>query len=112
MPAWWVEISWLPRKGEEPNGVGYCLMVKSQIRPATLLTMANRAKKPAMLDKTGAFANGLNSRRSMAIPPAKESASVRMKAPQDGGPHGIICQDMKVENIAISPWAKLRWSIA
>src|ERR1700761_8851259 len=34
MPAWWVEISWLPRKGEEPNGVGYCLMVKSQIRPA------------------------------------------------------------------------------
>ena len=35
MPAWWVEISWLPRNGEDPNGVGYCLMVKSQIRPAT-----------------------------------------------------------------------------
>ncbi|XFF02180.1 hypothetical protein ACQ3JU_0010 (plasmid) [Bradyrhizobium guangxiense] len=40
MPAWWVEISWLPRNGEEPNGVGYCLMVKSQIRPAEELMIA------------------------------------------------------------------------
>src|ERR1700759_2357994 len=34
MPAWWVEISWLPRNGEDPNGGGYCLMGKSQRRPA------------------------------------------------------------------------------
>ena len=25
MPAWWVEISWLPRNGEDPNGVGILL---------------------------------------------------------------------------------------
>src|SRR3954470_4725059 len=112
MPAWWVEISWLPRKGEDPNGVGYCLMVKSQIRPATELTMANSAMKPATLVSTGAFASGLDSSRSMMMPPAKDIASVRMKAPQYGTPHCIICQDMKVENIAISPWAKFRWSIA
>jgi len=47
MPAWWVEISWLPRNGEDPNGVGYCLMVKSQIRPAKLLMIPYNAMKPA-----------------------------------------------------------------
>src|SRR5437660_882332 len=55
MPAWWVEISWLPRNGEEPNGVGYCLMVKSQVSPATLLMMANSAMKPATLVRIGEF---------------------------------------------------------
>ena len=112
MPAWWVEISWLPRKGEDPNGVGYCLMVKSQISPATLLTIANNAMKPATLVRIGALASGLNSSRSMAMPPAKEMISVARKAHQYGMPHCISCQEMKVENIAISPWAKLRWSIA
>ena len=66
MPAWWVEISWLPRNGEDPNGVGYCLMVKSQIRPATLLMIANSAMKPATLVRIGAFASGLNSSRSIS----------------------------------------------
>ena len=82
MPAWWVEISWLPRNGEEPNGVGYCLMVKSQIRPAQELMIENSAMKPATLVRIGALASGLNSSRSMAMPPAKEKARVRMKAPQ------------------------------
>ena len=72
MPAWWVEISWLPRNGEEPNGVGNCLMVKSQIRPATLLMIANSAMKPATLVRIGAFASGLNSSRSMTMPPTNE----------------------------------------
>ncbi len=112
MPAWWVEISWLPRNGEEPNGVGYCLIVKSQIRPATELMIANSAMKPATLVRIGALASGLNSSRSITMPPANEKASVSTKAPQYGMPHCIICQEMKVENIAISPWAKLRWSIA
>src|ERR1700741_4950067 len=105
MPAWWVEISWLPRNGEEPNGVGYCLMVKSQIRPATELTMGNRAMKPATLVSTGAFASGLNSSRSIRMPPAKDIASVSRNAHQYGTPHCINCQEMKVENIAISPCA-------
>src|ERR1041385_1279515 len=108
MPAWWVEISWLPRNGEEPNGVGYCLMVKSQIRPATLLMMANSAMKPATLVNTGAFASGLNKSRSIRMPPAKENIRVSRNAHQYGTPHCISCQDMKVENIAISPCAKFR----
>lgn len=87
-------------------------MVKSQISPAKLLTIANRAMKPATLVKIGALASGLNSKRSMAIPPTNEMISVNRKAHQYGMPHCISCQEMKVENIAISPWAKLRWSIA
>src|SRR3954451_6840734 len=82
MPAWWVDISWLPRNGEEPNGVGYCLMVKSQIRPAEELTIANSAMKPATLVKPGALASGLNRMRSMAMPATKDNASVITKAAQ------------------------------
>src|SRR5215475_3316432 len=106
MPAWCVEMSWLPRKGEEPNGVGYCLMVKSQIRPADELMIENRAIKPATWVRIGALASGLNKARSIATPPAKETAMVIRKAHQYGIPHCISCQEMKVENIAISPWAK------
>src|SRR3954451_24436158 len=87
MPAWWVEISWLPRNGEDPNGVGYCLIVKSQIRPATLLMMEYRAMKPATLVRIGAFASGLNSTRSIAMPPANENIRVSTNAPQYGTPH-------------------------
>src|SRR3984893_849683 len=82
MPAWWVEISWLPRNGEDPNGVGYCLMVKSQIRPAQELMIENSAMKPATLVRIGAFASGLNKIRSMAMPAAKEKAIVSTKASQ------------------------------
>ncbi|MEY9307891.1 hypothetical protein ABH977_003103 [Bradyrhizobium ottawaense] len=82
MPAWWVEISWLPRNGAEPNGVGYCLMVKSQIRPAEELMIANSAMNPATLVSTGAFVSGLNRIRSIAMPATKEKASVITKAAQ------------------------------
>src|SRR5436853_6112084 len=101
-------MSWLPRNGEEPNGVGYCLMVKSHIRPATLLMIEYSAMKPATLVRIGAFASGLNNSRSIRMPPAKENASVSRNAHQYGTPHCINCQDMKVENIAISPCAKFR----
>ena len=57
-------------------------MVKSQIRPATLLMIANSAMKPATLVKIGALASGLNSNRSIRMPPANENASVITKAPQ------------------------------
>src|SRR5947208_17040926 len=101
MPAWWVEISWLPRNGEDPNGVGYCLMVKSQIRPAKLLMIPYSAMKPATLVRIGALASGLNSSRSIRMPPANENASVIRNAHQYGMPHCINCQEIKVENIAI-----------
>src|SRR5258707_13290988 len=94
MPAWWVEISWLPRNGEDPNGVGYCLMVKSQIRPATELMIANSAMKPATLVRIGALASGLNSSRSMAMPAPQGRIDGRPKAAPHGKRHCIIVQDM------------------
>src|SRR5260370_30388397 len=103
MPAWWVEINSLPRNGAEPNGLGYCLMVKSQVRPATELMMANSAMKPATLVSTGAFASGLNRSRSIRMPPAKDTASVITKPHHQGPPHRINCQEMNVQNQAISP---------
>src|SRR5690348_17395555 len=75
MPAWWVEISWLPRNGAEPNGVGYCLMVKSQIRPAEELMIENSAMKPATWVRTGALASGWNRTRSIAMPRSEEHTS-------------------------------------
>ena len=57
-------------------------MVKSQISPATLLMIAYSAMKPATLVRIGALASGLNNSRSMAMPPANDSASVSTKAPQ------------------------------
>ena len=50
--------------------------------------------------------------RSTATPPAKESATVSGITSQYGRPQSSSCQAMKVENIAISPWAKFRWWIA
>src|ERR1700759_1335532 len=70
------------RNGEEPKGVGYCLMVKSQIRPAQELMIENSAMKPATLVSTGAFSSGLNKVDWIAMPAAKEKASVRTKAIQ------------------------------
>src|SRR5207253_7216527 len=100
-------MSWLPRNGEDPNGVGYCLMVKSQISPATEWMIANSAMKPATLVRIGALASGLNNSRSIAMPPKNENTIVITKAPQYGTPHCINCQETNVENIAISPCAKL-----
>jgi len=57
------------------------LIVKSQIRPATLLTIANSAMKPATLVRIGALARGLKSSRSIAMPPAKECQSDDEGAP-------------------------------
>ena len=56
---------------------------------------------------TGARSIGRISVRSTSTPPRNESPSVRKNAPQYGIPHSISCQAMKVENVAISPCAKL-----
>ena len=44
--------------------------------------------------------------RSIAIPPTKERASAETSASPSGSPASTRPQAMKVENIAISPWAK------
>ena len=45
--------------------------------------------------------------RSITIPPRNESASADSSASPSGSPASTRPQAMKVENIAISPWAKL-----
>ena len=61
---------------------------------------------------TGAFSNGLITMRSSATPPANAIATVAAKAPQKGQPCPSRVQQMKVENIAISPCAKLTTRVA
>ncbi len=60
---------------------------------------------------TGAPSTGRMTSRSRAMPPANEMASARTNADPEvePGPLGsaISHQAMNVENIAISPWAKL-----
>ena len=87
-------------------------MVQSQMKPAPLLMMVSSAMNAATWLSTGACSIGRSTTRSMTTPAANESAMVPANAIQYGMPHCISCQPMKVENIAISPWAKFRWSIA
>ncbi len=112
MPAWWLLIRVLPRNGLVPNGLGKVLIVKSQISPAELLRIENSAIKATSWLRIGALWIGRNRTRSIATPPTNDNPTAAAKAPQYGTPHCIICQARKVENIAISPCAKLRWSIA
>ena len=74
--------------------------------------IANSAMKPTTWLSTGAPSSGLNTMRSISTPAMNEMPMVRKNAIQYGKPHWINCQAMKVENIAISPCAKFRWSIA
>ena len=112
MPAWCVLIRPPPNNGFMPKGVGNVLMVKSQISPSALFRMLKRAMKATSWLNIGALWMGLNKTRSMAMPPTNDNATAAPKATQYGQPHWIICQARKVENVAISPCAKLRWSIA
>jgi len=48
---------------------------------------------------------------SISTPITKEIATAPRKATQKFSPHCINCQLMYVLNMAISPWAKLRWSV-
>ncbi len=74
--------------------------------------MLNKAKKATRLARIDAWCNGLNKIRSIATPPMNDRITTATKATQYGVPQWISCQATKVENVAISPCAKLRWSIA
>ncbi len=75
-------ISPLSSSGAEPNGEGNGLMVNSQIQPATLLKMANSAMNTAICANSGSLDSGLNTIRSISIPPIKETMIVAANAPQ------------------------------
>ena len=81
MPASCDEMR-LPNSGAVPNGVGKLLMLKSQMKPAPLLRMANSAMKTTIWLSTGAFLSGLKMMRSIKTPPTKEIAMVRKKVGQ------------------------------
>ena len=87
-------------------------MVQSQMKPAALLMIESSAMNATTWLKIGASWIGLSTMRSIRRPAANEMTIVAPKASQNGQPHWMSCQAMKVENIAISPCAKLRWSIA
>ena len=82
MPAWWAETMPLPNSGAVPNGVGNGLMVKSQMKPARLLRIANSAMKTTTWLSTGASWIGLKTIRSIAAPATKEIPIVMRKAAQ------------------------------
>ena len=82
------------------------------MKPAPELRIASSAMKATTWLRIGASWIGFSTTRSITTPAANEIAMVSAKASQYGMPHWINCQAMKVENIAISPWAKFRWSIA
>ena len=112
MPASCLLIRFWPRNWPEPNGLAKLLMVQSQMKPAPLLRIESSAMNATTWLSTGASWIGLSTTRSISTPAANEMTMVAPKASQYGKPHWISCQAMKVENIAISPWAKFRWSIA
>ena len=62
--------------------------------------------------KVGPPSSGRMTTRSRATPPANATASVPKNAPQYGTPRSSSDQAMKVENIAISPCAKLMTRVA
>ena len=80
-----------PNSGAVPNGVGNGLMVKSQMKPARLLRIANSAMKTTTWLSTGASWIGLKTTRSIAAPATKEIAIVM----QEGGPVGHApCEEL------------------
>jgi len=71
---------------------------------------STRKKRPSVTIttvSTGARSTGRITARSSATPPANEIASVRKNASQNESPWWTSDHAMKVENIAISPCAKL-----
>ena len=74
--------------------------------------MANSAMKTTTWLKTGAFDSGRKNDALDRHAGDERNAMVTPNATQNGTPHCISCQAMKVENIAISPCAKLMCSIA
>src|SRR4051794_18280714 len=78
-----------------------------QIQRAAPLTRKKSPRVTITTVSTGARSTGLITTRSTAIPPTNENATVRKKAAQYERPWWTSDQATKVENIAISPCAKL-----
>src|SRR5262249_59468062 len=92
--------------------VGKVLIVKFQISPSVLLRMLNNAMNATSWLRIGALWIGRNRIRSTTMPPTNDTITATAKASQYGWSQAISCQAIKAENVAISPWAEFRGSIA
>ena len=80
-----------------PPQITYMSPFSSSARPSVTMTVA----------RGGAFSNGRMTVRSTTTPPANEIASTSGNAAQNAKPWFISDHAMNVENVAISPCAKL-----
>jgi hypothetical protein len=78
-----------------------------QIHAAPLLSRSSNPIVTVTTVSTGACSTGRMTARSISTPPINEIASVRRNASQYVTPRSISSQQTNVENIAISPCAKL-----
>ena len=93
----------------EPSGSarGKPRFSKPQIQPAAELMRMNSPSVTIRIVSGSGSSTGRISMRSIAIPPRNESTSAQTSASPSGSPPSTSPQAMNVENIAISPWAKL-----
>jgi hypothetical protein len=95
------------------NALGNCFVSAPQIHGASPWKTSARPIVTITIVSTDAPSTGRITVRSSATPPANESASVRKNAPQNGIPLcSMSAQATKVENMAISPCAKLMTRVA
>ena len=116
-PASWIEKTTPPASiVRVENALGKRFVSAPQIHAASPKSAMPRPSVTMTIVSTGAPSTGRMTSRSSAMPPANEMASVRVKPTQRWypGPLGsaISHQAMNVENIAISPCAKLMTPVA
>ncbi len=111
-PTSWIEKTTPPTSiVRVENALGKRFVSAPQIQAASPNSAMPRPSVTMTMVSTGAPSTGRMTSRSSATPPANEMTSVSTKPIQRwySGPFGsaISHQAMNVENIAISPWAKL-----
>ena len=108
MPMSWIEKATPATSiGRVEKAFGRARGSGDQIQRAAPLTRKNRPRVTITTVSTGALSTGRMTARSISTPPANEIPIVRKNAAQKESPWWTRDHAMKVENIAISPWAKL-----
>ena len=87
------------------------MIVWLQMAPAIEWKIASSPMNTTTEERIGASCNGLRIMRSMSTPMMKEMTITAASASQKFQPNWMSCHVRYVENIAISPCAKLRWSV-
>src|SRR5436190_15757561 len=98
--------------GRVENAFGIDLTSGDQIQKAAPLTTKKSPIVRIAIVRIGLRSTGRITARSIAIPPAKDAATVTAKASQYERPCWVSVHAMNVENIASSPCAKLMTPVA